>query len=194
MIGSIMIDEVPLTAINRTLLRERIISASQDAIFLPDGTSFRTNLDPWGAASDNECHAVLRDVGIDGVVESKGGIDAPISSSDFSAGQKQLCSLARAVLRRRVKQQKTGIDGGLLLLDEITSNADTETERRVQEILKKEFVSYTVVMVTHRQQLAMASDRVIVLDKGVIMEDGKPNELLQKENGWLRALWHSRQS
>ena len=190
-VGSICIDELPIKTIDRTVLRERIISASQDSVFLPDGTSFRTNLDPWAVASDDECQTTLQDVGIAPVVERNGGLDAPFTGSELSAGQKQLFSLARAVLRRRVKRKETQVDGGLLLLDEITSNVDIETERRVQTILREEFSAYTVIMVTHRQQLAMTCDRIIVLDKGIIVEDGKPTVLLQKEDGWFRALWHS---
>ncbi|KAK5996708.1 ABC transporter FGM5 [Cladobotryum mycophilum] len=190
----ILIDDHPLSTIDRTALRERIISASQDAIFLPKGTSFKTNLDPWAMASDAECNTVLRDLDLAAVVEAKGGLDAAVNGAELSAGQKQLFSLARAVLRRRVKQRETNTDGGLLLLDEITSSADAETERRVQRVLDEEFSAYTMVMVTHRREMAMACDRVIVLDAGKVVEDGNPVELLEKEKGWFKALWAGQNS
>jgi ABC-type multidrug transport system fused ATPase/permease subunit len=125
------------------------------------------------------------------VVEAKGGLDAPISGAELSAGQKQLFSLARAVLRRRVKRREINTDGGLLLLDEITSGTDAETERRVRKVLEDEFAAYTVVMVTHRREMAVACDRVIVLDAGRVVEDGRPGELLERERGWFRGLWVS---
>ncbi|KAK3324845.1 ABC transporter [Apodospora peruviana] len=185
----ILIDNLPLNTVNHTALRERIISASQDQVFLPGGTSFRTNLDPWNLASNEECTAVLVSLALDTLVESKGGLDAPVSSVDLSAGQKQLFSLARAVLRRRVKLRKTGVDGGILLLDEITSSADAETEQRVRKVLEQEFGGYTVVMVTHQQDMAMSCGRVVVIDAGKVVEDGQPDELMNRDGGWFRGLW-----
>jgi ABC-type multidrug transport system fused ATPase/permease subunit len=187
----ILIDGMNLNNINSTVLRERIISVSQDSVFLPDSTTFRLNLDPWEVASETEMLEVLSDLGLLAVVEAKGGLDTPIRGAELSAGQKQLFSLARAVLRRRVKKRTTDVDGGLLLLDEITSSADTETERRVRRLLDVEFKDYTVVMVTHRLEMAMACDRVIVLDTGVVVEDGRPADLLDIETGWFKDLWTS---
>ena len=122
-------------------------------------------------------------------MNAKGGLDAPVSRAELSGGQQQLFSLARAVLRRRVKRRETNTDGGLLLLDEITSSADAETERRVRRVLEDEFAAYTVVMVTHRREMAVVCDRVIVLDAGRVVEDGRPGELLLRERGWFRGLW-----
>ncbi|KAI8196524.1 ABC transporter FUM19 [Colletotrichum sp. SAR 10_86] len=186
---AIMIDGVPLNTVNRITLRERVISASQDPVFLPEGTTFRANLDPASVATNEECAVVLCDVGLDTAVEEKGGLNAMISGAELSAGQKQLFSVARAVLRRRVRRRETGVDGGLLLLDEITSGADTETEKRVRRILDSEFGGYTVIMVTHRKEMAISCDRVIILDAGEVVEDGPPQVLLAKADGRSKALW-----
>lgn len=83
---------------------------------------------------------------------------------------------------------KTGVDGGLLLLDEITSSADAETEMRVRDVLESEFGGYTVVMVTHQRDMALGCGRVVVLDSGCVVEDGRPGELLAK-GGWFSRLW-----
>ncbi|KAJ9150371.1 ABC multidrug transporter [Pleurostoma richardsiae] len=187
----IHIDGLALHTIDGDVLRERIISVSQDPVFLPDGISFRVNLDPWDIASDVECDAVLRDLGLTTVVEAKGGLGAPMRGGELSAGQKQLFCLSRAVLRRRVKLRQTNTDGGLLLLDEVTSSTDAETERRMRKILEDEFSAYTVIMVTHRREMAMACDRVLVLSAGRVMEDGKPSDLLEREEGLFRKLWAS---
>ncbi|KAJ3960646.1 hypothetical protein N0V92_002723 [Colletotrichum tropicale] len=189
MAPAIMIDGVPINTVNRITLRERVISASQDPVFLPEGTTFRANLDPDSVATNEECAAVLCDVGLDTAVEEMGGLNAMISGAELSAGQKQLFSVARAVLRRRVRRRETGIDGGLLLLDEITSGADTATERRVHRILDSEFGAFTVIMVTHRKEMGTSCDRVIMLDAGEVVEDGAPRVLLEKENGRFKALW-----
>ncbi|KAH0429491.1 ABC multidrug transporter [Colletotrichum camelliae] len=186
---AVLIDGVPVITVNHVTLRERVISASQDPVFLPEGTTFHANLDPTSSATNEECVAVLCDVGLSTAVEGKGGLTAVISGAELSAGQKQLFSVARAVLRRRVRCRETGVDGGVLLLDEITSGADTETERRVRGILDSEFVGYTVVMVTHRKEMAMSCDRVIMLNAGEVVEDGAPQVLLEKEDGRFKALW-----
>lgn len=186
----ILIDGLPLHTVDRTTLRERILAASQDAVFLPEGTSVRHNLDPWGAAaSDTECIAALRDVGltIESMTTTRNFLDQPLVG--LSAGQRQLFSLARAVLRRRGKVRATGVDGGLLLLDEITSSADAETEDRVREVLAREFRAWTVLMVTHRREMAFACGRVVVLDAGQVVEDGRPEDLWDRKGGRLRALW-----
>ncbi|KAI1426852.1 ABC transporter [Xylaria sp. FL1777] len=187
----ILIDDLPLDKIDHATLRERIISASQDPVFLLSGTSFRQNLDPWDQAMEAECAAVLHDLDLAAVVTEKGGLDTPISGAELSAGQKQLFSLARLVLRRRVRRRRTGADGGLLLLDEMTSSADAETTRRVRQLLRDEFAAYTVVMVTHHRELATGCDRVIVLDGGMVVEEGNPAELLGREDSWFRRLFGS---
>ncbi len=89
-------------------------------MFLPAGTSLRGNLDLWNQATQAERATVLHDLDLAAIVTERGGLDAPISGAELSAGQKQLFSLARVVLRRRVRQRQTGVDGGLLLLDEMT--------------------------------------------------------------------------
>jgi ATP-binding cassette subfamily C (CFTR/MRP) protein 1 len=108
----ILIDGVSLNTVDHTILRERVFSASQDAVSLPDGSSFQANLDPWGAASTAECTVVLYNLDLANVVEAKGGLEAPASVAELSAGQKQLFGLARVVLRRLVKIRETRIGEG----------------------------------------------------------------------------------
>jgi ATP-binding cassette subfamily C (CFTR/MRP) protein 1 len=192
---SILIDETPLKGINRTALRQHLIAASQDAIFLPDGcgSSFRTQLDPWSAASAAEASAALKTVGLLDAIQDRGGIDAIANiSTELSAGQKQMFALGRAVLRRRVKARKLaerGLeDGGVLLLDEITASVDRETEKMMEEVVWSEFKNYTVLMVTHSVDMAMSCDRVVILDRGRMVEIGEPADLRQKEGSWFRSL------
>lgn len=188
---AIMVDGIPLNQVDQTILRERIIAESQDATFLPSGTSFRDNLDPWKAASDEECIAVLADLDLLDLVSAKGGLAGSFVPGELSSGQKQLLSFARAVLRRRVKLRANAgrTDGGLLLLDEITSSTDAETERVILQLLMGEFSAYTVLIVTHRRDMAMACDRVVVLDAGRIVEVGRPAELWGRDQSQFRSLW-----
>lgn len=171
------IDDTPLATVDRAALRERLLSASQDPVLLP-ATSVRANLDPCRTADDDECAAVLQLV----------GLDAATPPEQLSAGQRQLFSVARAMLRRRVKARETGVDGGVLLLDEITASADAETEARVRDVLEREFAAWTVVVVTHRQGMAVGfCGRVVVVDGGRVVEEGRVGE-----EGRFAGLWGSR--
>ncbi|PYH94822.1 putative ABC multidrug transporter [Aspergillus ellipticus CBS 707.79] len=180
-----IIDNTPLHRINRPALRERIIAVPQEAVFLLDGSTFRANLDPSDVSTPEECQAVLVAVGLWKFVQERGGLDAGMSAGTLSAGQRQLMSLGRALLRRFIRTRNLGSSGsdqGILLLDEVSSSVDHETERVIQEIVREEFKNYTVISVSHRLDMIMDFDRVVVMDTGEIVEVGNP-ALLAKETG-----------
>lgn len=184
------IDDVNLHEIDRATLRKRIICIPQEAVFLPDGSSIKANIDPYNAATDAECFTVLNTVRLTNFVHDKGSLNAGMSAEDLSAGQKQLFSLGRAILRRRVRDRGEKKQGGLLLLDEVSSSVDRATDRAMQEIIRDEFESYTTVMVSHRLEMVMKYfDRVVVLDKGSVVEDGGPRELVEREGSRFGELW-----
>lgn len=194
--SSITIDGVSLDRIDRSALRQRIIAVPQDAVFLPDGTSFRVNLDPFNVSTEAECRAVLEAVGLWPFVEERGGLEAGMTAETLSQGQKQLFSLARAVLRRRVRTRqgeeefgKAAESGGILLLDEVSSSVDQDTEREMQKVIAAEFSGYTIVMVSHRLEAVADYDRVVVMDKGELVETGRPAELVETEGSRFRELW-----
>ncbi|KAM7196129.1 P-loop containing nucleoside triphosphate hydrolase protein [Naviculisporaceae sp. PSN 640] len=186
------IDDTPLDRINRQALRQQFIAVPQEAVFLPDGSTFQANLDPLALSSPFECEEVLRAVGLWEFVQSRGGLDAGMSPGTLSAGQRQLLSLGRALLRRRERSKihsKTSTakgkevaevagEGGILILDEVSSSVDHETERVMQDITRTEFQAYTVIAVSHRLEMIMDFDRVVVMDKGVIVEVGNPLQLV----------------
>ena len=185
--NAITIDQTPLRRINRAALRERIIAVPQEAVFLPDGSTVQANLDPSGACTPKECQAVLEAVGLWAFVQDRGGLAAGMCAGTLSAGQRQLLSLGRAVLRGRVRARCGGNDaglglggssgsacGGILLLDEVSSSVDRETERVMQEIIAAEFKRYTILAVSHRLDMIMDFDTVVVMDRGKIVEVGKP--------------------
>lgn len=188
--GSVIIDDIDLRGIHRATLRERLIAIPQDAVFLPDGTSIQLNVDPLKVATKEECVSALQAVSLSGFVEARGGIDSTMSSDELSAGQKQLFSLARAILRKRVRDRVTNRQGGILLLDEVSSNVDGDTDRAMQEIIKSEFAAYTILMVSHRLEMVVDYfDRVVVLDQGAIVETGVPKELIEIEGSRFGELW-----
>ena len=148
----------------------------QDPAFLPGSSTVRQNLDPLGAASDEDYAAVLARFGlVDLLLPGDGGLGRGMSADSLSAGQQRLFALAGAVLRARVKRKAssrgTSGGGGLLLLDEINFAADEETERKMQDVIRHEFADYTVIMVSHQLGLVVGlCQRVVVLDRGAVVE------------------------
>ncbi|KAF5855853.1 hypothetical protein ETB97_008317 [Aspergillus alliaceus] len=184
----VLIDNIPLHRIHRATLRQRLIAVPQDPVFLPDGSSFRANLDPTNTATPAECQRVLEAVRLWGFVQERAeGLHAPVTAGTLSAGQRQLFSLGRAVLRARIRLRSTSSppedgsnnqdQGGILLLDEVSSSVDRETERMMQMIIRAEFRHYTIIAVSHRLEMIMDFDRVVVMDRGEVVEVGNPAAL-----------------
>ncbi|KAK4185165.1 canalicular multispecific organic anion transporter 1 [Podospora australis] len=196
----ITIDSLPLSKIQRSVLRQRLIAVPQDPVFLPDGTSFQSNLDPFHLASEADCRSVLEAVALWPLVSERGGLQAGMSGDALSQGQRQLFSLARAILRRRIRAREreaeygsdvpsASLDGGVLLLDEVSSSVDKNTDEAMQAVIRQEFAGYTIVMVSHRLGMVMEFDRVVVMDEGRIVEVGKPKSLVETEGSRFRDLW-----
>src|SRR6202012_4633296 len=91
----------------------------------------------------------------------------------LSGGQRQRIAIARAFL----------MDAQIVLLDEATSALDTESEQSIQEALSRLFKGRTVVAIAHRLSTLDSFDRIVVLEKGSIVEDGPPRRLLQSLGG-----------
>ena len=183
--SNVTIDNTPLHRINRVALRQRIIAVPQEAVFLPDGSTFQNNLDPSDVSTSEECQAVLAAVSLWNFVLERGGLNAGMSAGTLSAGQRQLMSVGRALLRRRVRARYSDLtngasNGGILLLDEVSSSVDPKTERVIQEIIRAEFEDYTVIAVSHRLNTIMDFDKVVVMDSGEVVEVGSPAVLARE--------------
>lgn len=167
--------------IDHNVLRSKIIALPQDSFFLPEGNSYRANLDPCETASAIECEAALEEVGLLALIKKRGGLQEPLKADSLSQGQKQLFGVARAVLRARVRanemssrtlkdEKEVSKSGGILLLDEINSSADRETDTLIQRVIRKEFEGYTIIAVTHREDSVQDFDRIVVMESGRIKE------------------------
>jgi len=84
--------------------------------------------------------------------------------------------------------------GGILLLDEVSSSVDRETERVMQRIIMEEFGDYTIIMVAHHLDMVMDYDRVLVIDCGRVIEQGKPRLLVEQQTSSFNQLWMAAQS
>lgn len=139
----------------------------------------RVNADPTGAASDELITAVLVKVGLWTILESRGGLDADMVVNPLSHGQQQIFCLARAMLRKGNK---------ILVLDEATSNVDAETDGLMQKLIRQEFAEWTIMTVAHRLDTILDSDRILVLDKGIVVENGSPEELIAKKGAFYALM------
>ncbi|KAJ2053254.1 ABC transporter C member 13 [Coemansia sp. S16] len=108
------------------------------------------------------------------------GLDKSVQDSfkRLSSGQQQLFGLCRVLMRKRK----------IIVLDEATANVDLETDKSVQELIRKEFGDCTVLTIAHRLETIMNSDRIIVMDKGTIAEIGTPQELLAKDGMFAQLV------
>jgi hypothetical protein len=109
--GTITINGIDITSIPHDILRSHIIAVAEEPFFFP-GT-IRDNLDPYGEFKEDMLIEALNDVNLYSVVIEKGGLDTKLEKDMFSHGQRQLFSIARAIVRR--------FGGKLLILDEVTS-------------------------------------------------------------------------
>ncbi|KAK1701087.1 putative ABC multidrug transporter [Colletotrichum godetiae] len=183
--GDLRIASHSLLALPRSAIRTSLTTLPQDPVLLP-GT-VRENLDPGGHTPDVDLISALREMKVWEPIEARagGGLDTEMSATGLSAGQKQLFCLARAVLRKR--------SGGIVLLDEATSNVDHATDEEVRKVLDEVFgeAGVTVVEVAHRLEAIVGYDVVVVMHEGRVVEVGKPKELLVQASRF-RSLWDSR--
>ena len=169
--GTIRLDGVALTKADPADIRDRIAFVPQDGVLF--SANARDNLrygkwdasdaEIWEAARAANAHEFLRDLpqGLDTYL-GEGG-------TQLSGGQQQRVAIARALLR----------DSPILLLDEATSALDAQSEQLVQQALDGLMKDRTTLVIAHRLATVRAADRIIVLDKGRLVEQGSHSELSQ---------------
>lgn len=214
--GSIVIDGIDISKIGLQDLRENITIVPQDpTLFM--GT-IRTNLDPFDQYTDEEVFEALRRVqlighdeattttpttpttpaAIQANVDGEGGdgssgsrtpsiatnknifldLSSPVteSGSNLSQGQRQLLCLARAMLKKPT----------VMVMDEATASIDYNTDSKIQETIRE--LTGTVITIAHRLQTIVDYDKVLVLDKGEVVEFDHPWELINRKDGTFRSM------
>ncbi|XP_053551240.1 multidrug resistance-associated protein 1 isoform X2 [Bombina bombina] len=169
--GEIIIDGYNIAKIGLHDLRFKITIIPQDPVLFSG--SLRMNLDPFDKYTDEDIWTALNlahlKTFVSGLAE-KLNHECAEGGENLSIGQRQLVCLARALLR------KTKI----LVLDEATAAVDLETDGLIQSTIRTEFKDCTVITIAHRLNTIMDYTRVIVLDKGQIVEFDSPSNLLQR--------------
>ncbi len=171
--GRITLDGQPISTLPRADLRRAYTMVLQDA-WLFHGT-IRENI-AYGKpdATDAEVVAAAKAAMIHGYIESlPKGYDTLLSDNavNLSKGQKQLITIARAIL----------MDSPMLILDEATSNVDTQTERQIQSAMLHLMAGRTCFVIAHRLSTIQGADQILVMDRGAIVERGTHGELLDKK-------------
>lgn len=184
--GRILIDGQNIADISQESLRANIGVVTQDTSLLH--RSLRENI-MYGRpdASQDDMLKAVQDAQaedfITGLRDQNGrvGYDAFVGErgARLSGGQRQRIAISRVILK----------DAPILILDEATSALDSEVEAAIQENLTRLMRGKTVLAIAHRLSTIAEMDRLIVMDKGKIIEDGSHEELLRK-NGVYASLWH----
>lgn len=178
--GAVTVDGVNVEDCTLTSLRNHIAVVSQNVILFD--TTIRENI-AYGMPEVSEAAiekaveaAALTEV----VAALPKGLDTPVGEAGglLSGGQKQRISIARALLK----------DAPILILDEATSALDSESENQIKEALETLMRGRTCLTVAHRLSTIDRADRIVVMQDGVIVEEGTPAELLAKGGAYARMV------
>jgi ATP-binding cassette, subfamily B, bacterial len=183
--GRVLLDGTDLRQLTERSLRHEIILITQEN-FLFDGSIAENIALGKPSASRAEIIAAAKAIGADGFISAlPAGYDELVGKRGgrLSAGQRQLISFGRAFLAAPA----------LLILDEATSLLDIPSERLVQDALHTVLTGRTAVIIAHRLSTVAIADRVLVLERGEIIEDGSPDDLLATEGEYsaLHADWQA---
>jgi subfamily B ATP-binding cassette protein MsbA len=178
--GEILFDGKNIKDCDVLSLRRQMSVVTQEAVLFND--SIEKNV-AFGAENfdRNEVISALKIANAnDFVLETENGYETNIGDRGvkLSGGQRQRLSIARSVMR----------NPAVLILDEATSALDSESEKIVQDALYNLMQNRTSVVIAHRLSTVKNADVIIVLDKGKIVESGKHEELMLKENGYYQKL------
>lgn len=179
--GEILIDGVPTSDLTRKNVHDLFCMVLQDT-WLFEGTVRENIVYSKKDVSDEEVVRACKAVGIDHFIRTlpKGYDTVLDDKANLSAGQKQLITIARAMVE----------NAPLLILDEATSSVDTRTETFIQEAMDKLTVGRTSFIIAHRLSTIKNSDLILVMKDGDIIESGNHEELLAKK-GFYADLYNS---
>mgnify|MGYP005725662057 CR=1 FL=1 len=176
--GRVLVDGIDVREWNLQNLRSRMAIVLQD-VFLFSGTILENiRLGRADISREDVIEASRLVNAHDFISRLPGGYDSEVKErgSNLSVGQKQLLSLARALV----------VDPDILLLDEATANIDSESETLIQQALEVVLKDRTALVIAHRLSTIQHTDQIVVLHKGIIREQGTHQELLRKRGFYYK--------
>ena len=179
--GRILIDGVDIRDVTQTSLRAAIGMVPQDTVLFNDTIRYNIRYGRW-EASDAEVEEAARLAQIDTLIRlAPKGYETEVGERGLklSGGEKQRVAIARTILK----------GPPILVLDEATSALDSHTERDIQDALDRVAKNRTTLVIAHRLSTIVGADEILVLDKGVIVERGRHDQLLAR-NGLYASMWN----
>ena len=179
--GEILLDGVNINDINLKSLRKNIGTILQDPFIF--AKSLKDNIKLYSDVSDERINEAVKLASATDFINSQNNGINEISAergNSYSAGQKQLIAFARIFAQ----------NPSIFILDEATANIDTTTEELIQKSVDKISAEKTSIFIAHRLSTIVNVDKIIVLNKGKILEQGNHSELLQKD-GYYAKLYNA---
>ncbi len=178
--GLVSIDGVALPLADPADIRNRIALVPQDTVIFAASARDNLRYGRWDATDEELWTAADAANASDFLRALPQGLDTFMGEGGarLSGGQRQRVAIARALLR----------DAPILLLDEATSALDAESERLVQDALDRLMQNRTTIVIAHRLATVRSADRIIVMNEGRIVEEGKHSTLIKKKDGLYARL------
>lgn len=180
--GKITLDGEDLRKYKRSFLRTKIGFVSQEVVIFRG--SLRENLDPENHATGEEIMASCKETGLLSVMEKNQlDLNSEIleNGTNLSIGERQLLAFTRILLR----------NPGLLVLDEATANIDPAYEKIIHDAVDRIMKGRTCLIIAHRLDTLKSCDRIIVMSKGEIAEEGSLPELIDKKGAFANYWTHA---
>lgn len=178
--GSIEVGGVDIATVDPEVLLTDYAMVFQDVVLFDDTVMENIRLGRHGATDEEVIRAARAANCEEFVSKLPRGYDTPIgeNGAKLSGGERQRISIARALLK----------NAPIVLLDEATASLDVENETKVQGALSRLLQGKTVLVIAHRMRTVEAADHIVVLAEGKVAEEGRPEDLLQKDGGIFRRM------